>query len=271
MTALIITATPLAGISLSAYAATTTIPAGSNLKAVTEKGSLDVTVPDNISDTLVVNAYEMLQLVIPKDSNWVAGTPMNNDVNSKNIYVVTDPWANFFSTAKNSYTTSFTNKDDLYLTYDTSNNRLVLSDTQPAGNVNVNFIKIDNAAYDAANSHIGKLDTTFFEADIISRIISSTNNDETAASAAMRAKLPERRERTFFSSLCILLITASLILFEEACSDSSMLTDSSMKPSIMSEIRLFNSIASFQQHFFKLFPSAAKFCLGGRRINTHLP
>ena len=184
MTALIITATPLAGISLSAYAATTTIPAGSNLKAVTEKGSLDVTVPDNISDTLVVNTYEMLQLVIPKDSNWVAGTPMNNDVNSKNIYVVTDPWANFFSTAKNSYTTSFTNKDDLYLTYDTSNNRLVLSDTQPAGNVNVNFIKIDNAAYDAANSHIGKLDTTFFEADIISRIISSTNNDETAASAA---------------------------------------------------------------------------------------
>ena len=184
LAALIITATPMAAMSLSAYAATTTIPATSNLQAVTEKGNLVVTVPDNISDTLTVNAYEMLQLVIPKDSVWVAGTAMTNEANSKNIYVVTDPWADFFSAAKTSYNTSLTAKDNLFLTYNTTDNQLVLSDTQPTGTENVNFIKIDNAAYDAANNHIGRLDKTFFEADIISRIISSPNNNETAASAA---------------------------------------------------------------------------------------
>ncbi len=184
LAALIITATPMAAMSLSAYAATTSIPATSNLQAVTEKGNLVVTVPDNISDTLTVNAYEMLQLVIPKDSVWVAGTAMTNEANSKNIYVVTDPWADFFSAAKTSYNTSLTAKDNLFLTYNTTDNQLVLSDTQPTGTENVNFIKIDNAAYDTANNHIGRLDKTFFEADIISRIISSPNNNETAASAA---------------------------------------------------------------------------------------
>ena len=125
LAALIITATPMAAMSLSAYAATTTIPVTSNLQAVNEKGNLVVTVPDNISDTLTVNAYEMLQLVIPKDSVWVAGTAMTNEANSKNIYVVTDPWADFFSAAKTSYNTSLTAKDNLFLTYNTTDNQLM--------------------------------------------------------------------------------------------------------------------------------------------------
>lgn len=192
--ALVMAAVPTAA-AMTAFAATTTLPSGSNLRLVTETGSLDVTLPTNISDSFEVKAYEMLQLVIPKNTTWTHGTAMTNNDNSQNLYVVTDVWSDFFSTAKAAYTDAtnpLTGQDTLYLTYDAGNARLNITSTAPAASavVNEDYIMIDNAAYSfntATNKvdRIGRLDTTYFEADLVSRIVDSPDDaTETTASAA---------------------------------------------------------------------------------------
>lgn len=184
LAAAVIAAAPAANIVpvlLTASAAEVTLP--DNLKLVTEKGNLTVKIPDGVSDSYEVKAYEMLQLVIAKDSTWTSGTQMTNDDN--NIYVVTNNFKGFFEAAKTDYTgdgSTLPTADTLYLTYNATNNCLKITTTSQ-GEKNKDYIEIDNTAY--STGHKGKLDTTYFEADIVSRITSSPSNaNETTASAA---------------------------------------------------------------------------------------
>ncbi len=176
---------------LTGFAATVSnVP--TNVQLVTKKGNLTVTIPENISTDISISAYEMLQLVVPKDS--AQPDAMTNTNDSKNVYVVTAPWENFFAAAKTAYTatsgTVISDQNNLYLTYDTQNNYLVLSASRPTGNADKDYIEIDNAPYQQDNAthqvtHIGRLEKTYFEADLVSRIVSTpAGATETTASAA---------------------------------------------------------------------------------------
>lgn len=199
LVATMLAALPLA-MSSTAFAATVTeLP--SNVKEVKVdneyvKGELSVTVPENVSSAnYTVSAYEMLRLVIAKDSTWpVTGTApdttpaaMTNEQNTKNMYVVTDGFKNFFAAARAAYTannSTLPTTDTLYLTYDNNSKQLNITATQPTGTVNEDYITIDNAAF-VKNVHLGRIEKTFFEADLVSRIIASPDTaTETTASAA---------------------------------------------------------------------------------------
>ena len=151
-------------------------------------GDLTISIPDNVSENYKVKAYELLQLVIPVDTTWTAGTMTNND-NSQNVYVVTDNFEAFFATAKESYTagdSKLPSSRILYLTYDVTHQCLQLTDDEArvAGKtVNEDYIVIDNTTY--SEGHKGRLDTKYFEADLVSRITDSNPiNSETNASGA---------------------------------------------------------------------------------------
>lgn len=201
LAAVIIAAAPTASfapVTLTAEAANVIIPDNYGVKAVTKTGELTVKVPENVSGSYEVKAYEMLRLVVPEDST--DPDSMTNDDNSKNVYYVTDPFVDFFNTAKNAYndtdaTVKLYEIDTLYLTYDTSDKCLKITATEPDQDkkVNEDYIVIDNRAYkkdtDPAgnkdDSQPGRLDKKYFEADLVSRIASSDPiSGETNASAA---------------------------------------------------------------------------------------
>lgn len=177
LSAALIAAIPAASAGMSAMAAQTTeLPA--NVKLVTEQADLIVNIPDGISDSFVVKAYEILQLVINKDTTWVEGTPMTNEDPSTNLYVVTDDFKSFFAGARAAYTAEespLPAENTLYLSYDSSESKLVLSKTRPEGEEKKDYIVIDNTA--KSTGHKGKLEKTFFEADLVSRIVTVNPND----------------------------------------------------------------------------------------------
>lgn len=185
LAAALIASASAASAAMTASAATTTLPEVTNVKLVTETADLEVSLSTNISDSFEVKAYEMLQLVINKDTTWTAGTAMTNTADSKNLFVVTDNFKPFFAAARAAYTATGSTlpaENTLYLTFD--GDKLNLSATAPEGGVvNETYIVIDNTA--RSTGHKGKLEKDFFEADLVSRIISSNPVDgETEASAA---------------------------------------------------------------------------------------
>ena len=135
-----------------------------------------------------VKAYEILRLVIPKDSNWQIDetsnpAPMTNPSDSKNIFLVTDAFAHMFADAKAAYNADSTAGEalrgatKLYLTYDNENKKLVISSTKPAGIKDENYVEIDNPTG-------SKIDRQYFEASIISKLTgSNVSPTETEASA----------------------------------------------------------------------------------------
>ena len=122
LAAAVIAAAPAANIVpvlLTASAADVKLE--NKLNPVETKGELIVEIPDGVSDSYKVEAYEMLQLMIAKGSSLP--NPMTN--NDNNIYVVTDKFADFFSKAKEQYnntTDKLYDEDTLYLSYDAENN-----------------------------------------------------------------------------------------------------------------------------------------------------
>ncbi len=179
-----IAAVPAASMALTAYAATTTLPAVTNVKLVKKTGDLKVTIPSGVSGSFQVKAYEMLQLVINKDSTFPEDGLMTNDADSQNLYVVTDNFKGFFSAARTAYTAEGSTLPDantLYLTF--SSGKLQIGTESPSGVENEDYIVIDNTV--KSTGHKGKLEKEFFEADLVSRIITSDPlAGETEASAA---------------------------------------------------------------------------------------
>ena len=195
--AAVLAAMPFAAY-VSAADATVTIPDGYYVKEVKDssdklvKGELTVSIPNDVTGSYNVKAYEILRLVIPKDSNWVFnGTtpaPMTNTSTSdtsesKNIFLVTDAFAPMFAAAKAAYNADSTAGEDLrgattlYLTYDNENKNLGISSEKPTGTKDENYVEIDNSAGN-------KIDRTYFEASIISKLTgSNANPTETEASA----------------------------------------------------------------------------------------
>ena len=195
--AAVLAAMPFAAY-VSAADATVTIPDGYYVKEVKDssdklvKGELTVSIPNDVTGSYNVKAYEILRLVIPKDSNWVFnGTtpaPMTNTSTSdtsesKNIFLVTDAFSPMFAAAKAAYNADSTAGEDLrgattlYLTYDNENKNLGISSEKPTGTKDENYVEIDNSAGN-------KIDRTYFEASIISKLTgSNANPTETEASA----------------------------------------------------------------------------------------
>lgn len=102
---------------------------------------------------MTVNAYKMLDLE--------AGT------GNQATYTVNADFTDLFAAAKTAYTGDVKAASTVYLTYDYTNHKLVLSDETSAG------------AIDLANTT--KLDSTYFEADLISRL--TDNGDKELFSA----------------------------------------------------------------------------------------
>ena len=191
--AAVLAAMPFAAY-VSAADANVTIPEGYYVKEVKDssgelvKGELTVSIPDGVTGNYNVKAYEILRLVIPKDSEWQIDetsdpAPMTNTSNSKNIFLVTDAFAPMFADAKAAYNADSTAGEalrgatKLYLTYDNENKKLDISSTKPAGTKDENYVEIDNSVGN-------KIDRTYFEASIISKLTgSNANPTETEASA----------------------------------------------------------------------------------------
>ena len=193
--AAVLAAMPFAAY-VSAADANVTIPDGYYVKEVKDssdklvKGELTVSIPDDVTGNYNVKAYEILRLVIPKDSNWdfngTTPAPMTNTTNtsdSKNIFLVTDAFAPMFAAAKAAYNADSTAGEalrgatKLYLTYDNESKKLVISSTKPTGTKDENYVEIDNSVGN-------KIDRTYFEASIISKLTgSNANPTETEASA----------------------------------------------------------------------------------------
>ena len=194
----IFAAAVLAAVPFAAYVsaanANVRIPDGYYVKEVKDssgdlvKGELTVSIPDDVTGNYNVKAYEILRLVIPKDSNWhfdesSTPDPMTNTSASKNIFLVTDAFAPMFAAAKAAYNANGTAGEDLrgattlYLTYDNDTKKLGISSTKPTGTKDENYVEIDNSAGK-------KIDRTYFEASIISKLTgSNANPTETEASA----------------------------------------------------------------------------------------
>ena len=191
--AAVLAAMPFAAY-VSAADANVTIPEGYYVKEVKDssdnlvKGELTVSIPDDVTGNYNVKAYEILRLVIPKDSNWQFDessipAPMTNPSDSKNIFLVTDAFAPMFADAKAAYNADSTAGEalrgatKLYLTYDNEDKKLGISSTAPTGTKDENYVEIDNSVGN-------KIDRTYFEASIISKLTgSNANPTETEASA----------------------------------------------------------------------------------------
>ena len=191
--AAVLAAMPFAAY-VSAADASVTIPEGYYVKEVKDssdelvKGELTVSIPDGVTGNYNVKAYEILRLVIPKDSNWHFGEastpdPMTNTGDSKNIFLVTDAFAPMFADAKAAYNADSTAGEalrgatKLYLTYDNEDKKLGISSTAPTGTKDENYVEIDNSVGN-------KIDRTYFEASIISKLTgSNATPTETEASA----------------------------------------------------------------------------------------
>ena len=191
--AAVLAAMPFAAY-VSAADATVTIPEGYYVKEVKDsstnlvKGELTVSIPNDVTGSYNVKAYEILRLVIPKDSKWQIDetsdpAPMTNTSNSKNIFLVTDAFAPMFAAAKTAYNAAGADGEalrgatKLYLTYDNEDKKLGISSTAPAGTKDENYVEIDNPTG-------SKIDRQYFEASIISKLTgSNANPTETEASA----------------------------------------------------------------------------------------
>lgn len=191
--AAVLAAMPFAAY-VSAADANVTIPEGYYVKEVKDssgelvKGELTVSIPDGVTGNYNVKAYEILRLVIPKDSEWQIDetsdpAPMTNTSNSKNIFLVTDAFAPMFADAKAAYNADSTAGEalrgatKLYLTYDNEDKKLGISSTAPTGTKDENYVEIDNSVGN-------KIDRTYFEASIISKLTgSNVSPTETEASA----------------------------------------------------------------------------------------
>ena len=191
--AAVLAAMPFAAY-VSAADANVTIPEGYYVKEVKDssgelvKGELTVSIPDGVTGNYNVKAYEILRLVIPKDSEWQIDetsdpAPMTNTSNSKNIFLVTDAFAPMFADAKAAYNADSTAGEDLrgaatlYLTYDNDTTKLGISSTKPDGIKDENYVEIDNSAGN-------KIDSQYVEAAIISKLTGSdASPTETEASA----------------------------------------------------------------------------------------
>lgn len=115
---------------------------------------IQVNVPAGTSiNGMTVSAYKMLDLE--------AGT------GNQATYTVNADFTDLFAAAKTAYTGDVKAASTVYLTYDYTNHKLVLSDETSAG------------AIDLANTT--KLDSTYFEADLISRL--TDNGDKELFSA----------------------------------------------------------------------------------------
>ncbi len=200
LAATMLTLVPLTGmsfmsVSASANTAAIACPENGNLKEVTKTGDLSISLPEKVTDQFKVNAYEILQLVVNKDTTIDAAAEMTNTSPSLNLYVPTDPYINFFKTAKETYLddtkeVKLFNENKLYLTYNATENHLEISNVQPTPPegvpVNEYYIEIDNSVY-KTNEHAGRLDPNFFEGDLVSRIVDSpaAATDITASSARL--------------------------------------------------------------------------------------
>ena len=193
--AAVLAAMPFAAY-VSAADANFTIPEGYYVKEVKDssgelvKGELTVSIPDGVTGNYNVKAYEILRLVIPKDSNWHFGEastpdPMTNTDDSKNIFLVTDAFAPMFAAAKAAYNADSTAGEalrgatKLYLTYDNESKKLVISSEKPTGTKDENYVEIDNSVGN-------KIDRTYFEASIISKLTGSNANPTEAEASAVR-------------------------------------------------------------------------------------
>ena len=193
--AAVLAAMPFAAY-VSAANANVTIPEGYYVKEVKDssdkldKGELTVSIPDDVTGNYNVKAYEILRLVIPKDSNWQFDessipAPMNNPSASKNIFLVTNAFAPMFAAAKTAYNADSTAGEDLrgattlYLTYDNENKNLGISSEKPTGTKDENYVEIDNSAGN-------KIDRTYFEASIISKLTGSNANPTELEASAVR-------------------------------------------------------------------------------------
>ena len=115
---------------------------------------IQVNAPEGTSiNGMTVSAYKMLDLE--------AGT------GNQATYTVNADFTDLFAAAKTAYTGDVKAASTVYLTYDYTNHKLVLSDETSAG------------AIDLANTT--KLDSTYFEADLISRL--TDNGDKELFSA----------------------------------------------------------------------------------------
>ena len=197
--AAVLAAMPFAAY-VSAANANVTIPAGYYVKEVKDssdnlvKGELTVSIPDDVTGNYNVKAYEILRLVIPKDSNWhfdesstpdpMTNTSTSDTSASKNIFLVTEAFAPMFAAAKAAYNAdseageALRGAATLYLTYDNDTTKLGISSTKPTdGTKDENYVEIDNSAGN-------KIDRQYFEASIISKLTGSdANPTETEASA----------------------------------------------------------------------------------------
>lgn len=195
--AAVLAAMPFAAY-VSAADATVTIPEDYYVKEVKDsstnlvKGELTVSIPNDVTGSYNVKAYEILRLVIPKDSNWdfngTTPAPMTNTTNtseSKNIFLVTDAFAPMFAAAKAAYNADSTAGEalrgatKLYLTYDNESKKLVISSEKPTGTKDENYVEIDNSVGN-------KIDRTYFEASIISKLTGSNANPTEAEASAVR-------------------------------------------------------------------------------------
>ncbi len=194
--AAVLAAMPFAAY-VSAANANVTIPDGYYVKEVKDssdnlvKGELTVSIPDDVTGNYNVKAYEILRLVIPKDSNWQFDessipAPMNNTSASKNIFLVTDAFAPMFADAKTAYNADSTAGEalrdaaKLYLTYDNDTTKLGISSTKPTdGTKDENYVEIDNSAGN-------KIDRQYFEASIISKLTGSDANPTELEASAVR-------------------------------------------------------------------------------------
>ncbi len=123
--------------------------------------NIEVNVPSGTSiNGMTVNAYKMLDLE--------AGS------GNQATYTVNEDFSGLFAGAKAAYTGDVKAASTVYLTYDYTNHKLVLSGVTSAG------------AIDLVNTT--KLDSTYFEADLISRL---TANEDKALFSAWTADYVE--------------------------------------------------------------------------------
>ena len=200
LTAALLTVVPITGMNVmsvnaSANTASIACPENGDLKEVTKTGSLNISLPEKVTDQFKMNAYEILQLVVHKDTTIDDAATMTNTSPSLNLYVPTDPYIDFFKTAKEAYLNDeadvkLYNENKLYLTYNTAENHLDITNTAPTPPegipVSEYYIEIDNSVYQT-NVHAGRLDPNFFEGDLVSRIVDSPAdaNEITASSARL--------------------------------------------------------------------------------------
>ncbi|MBS5734656.1 MAG: isopeptide-forming domain-containing fimbrial protein [Clostridiales bacterium] len=127
------------------------VTAGMPVLAAGNDGKITITNPTGYPLTgMTVDAYLVLE-----ETDTATGA------DSKAVYTVTEDFAAFFAQAKADYNVIKDTATDIYVTYDTTGNQLKISDTNSGGTEGTDYITFSNSV---------KLDSTYFEADLVSRI-----------------------------------------------------------------------------------------------------